>query len=156
MREDGPRGKLGHPLYSSKTQNELQKKIVFNVVFKIFLLCISCSSFFNTSRYNLTCYQFWHIEIKAVKSSWEGDIYNKLVWYIYWLKIKIHNKLFIHILCPICPIKFYYNYVTPRGGRGLGDALRTVVNTTLKSVTKGEGVNNFLKKRYVIVEQPHT
>ena len=34
----------------------------------------------------------------------------------------------------------FNNYVTPRGGGGrLSDALRTVVDTTLKSVTEGEG-----------------
>ena len=49
----------------------------------------------------------------------------------------------------------FNNYVTPKGGGRLSDALRAVVNTTLKSVTKGGGgVKNISKKRYVIVEQP--
>ena len=49
----------------------------------------------------------------------------------------------------------FNNYVTLRLGGGLGDALRAVVNTALKSVTKGGGgIKNLSKKRYVIVEQP--
>ena len=52
------------------------------------------------------------------------------------------------LLGPILPVvdgirgrymESFNNYVTPREGRGLSDALRTVVNTKLKSVTKGEG-----------------
>ena len=45
-----------------------------------------------------------------------------------------------------------------RGGGGLIDALRAVVNTTLKSVTEGGrgGGKNLSKKRYLIVEQPHS
>ena len=44
-----------------------------------------------------------------------------------------------------------------RGEGWLSDALRTVVNTTLKSVTKGGGgVKHLSKKSYVIVEQPPT
>ena len=42
----------------------------------------------------------------------------------------------------LCCVKEpFNNYVTPRGGRRgmLSDALRTVVNTTLKRVTKGGG-----------------
>ena len=44
----------------------------------------------------------------------------------------------------------FNNYVTPRrggGGRGgLSDALRTVVNATLKSVTKGGGGSKIFQK----------
>ena len=40
----------------------------------------------------------------------------------------------------------FNNYVTPRGARGLSDALRPVLNTTLKSVTKGRGDQKSFKK----------
>ena len=40
--------------FFQRHKKNYRKKYVFNVVFKIFLMCISCSLFFNTSRYNLT------------------------------------------------------------------------------------------------------
>ena len=43
------------------------------------------------------------------------------------------------------------NYIDLDGEGGLGDALRMVVNTTLKSVTKREGKNS-IKNCYVIVQ----
>ena len=52
----------------------------------------------------------------------------------------------------------FNNYVTLRGGGGVKGCVTSIVKVTLKSVTKGTGVKNCPKKRYVnnfIVERPH-
>ena len=69
------------------------------------------------------------------------------------MRYVLQNLLYVFAKGP-----FNNNYVTLRGGSGAGlrYTLRSVVTVALKSATKGGGVKNRPKKRYVIIERPIT